>query len=258
MNLLKNISKLIAPALLCAMQLAAQPQGRTIAIPAVITEPGTYQLRFDNYFASATAPAIRIQASGVTLDLGGAQILGAGNNTGVGIEVVSAMGVTIKNGNLGGFAMAVTVMNSSAVTIRDLSIRGRDLVPTSGAPEIGIMVVQSNGVVIRDNSLNNVGLGIFMRGGRTRNNLITGNSVNSAANGVFGICYNPADTDPMGPRYDSITNNLISGFRTGIQFGSSSGVNSTSGNTVFHRGPNSIELNETGSLDMNNVKARIQ
>lgn len=258
MKLLQTLSKLSAAALLLALQLSAQPQVRNISIPAVITEPGNYQLRWDNNFPSASVPAIRILANSVTLDMSGGQLLGAGTNTGIGIEVLSAMGVTIKNGTLAGFGMAITVTNSSAVTLENLSIRGRDLIPTTGAPEIGIMVAQSNGVVIRNNSINNVGLGIFMRGGMTRNNLITGNSVNSAANGVFGICYNPTDADPMGPRYDSITNNLISGFRTGIQFGSSSGINAVRANTVFHRGPSSIEINGTGSLDMDNIKARIQ
>ena len=259
MQIFKALTQAAALCALGASLLPAQTQGKQIfSLPAVITEPGNYQLRLDSYVWSGPGPAIRVQAGGVTVDLGGGQILGPGNNTGMGIEVAGATGVTIKNGNLANFGLALRVADSSNVTVQDLNIRARDLLVSSGPPEIGIMIVQSVGVVVRNNSLNSVGLGVFVRGGMSRGNMIVGNAIIAGANGVIGICYNPTDTDPNGPRYDAIETNLISGFRTGIQFSSASKENSVRRNTIFHKGVTAIELNGTGSIDMDNVKIQIK
>jgi hypothetical protein len=120
------------------------------------------------------------------------------------------------------------------------------------------MIVQSVGVSVKDNNITNVGLGVFVRGGQTRGNTISNNTITAGMNGVIGICYNPTPTDPRSPSYDAIENNLIAAFRTGIQFASSSGPSLTRRNVIFHRGSTAIEINETGSLDQENVKVRVQ
>ncbi len=235
----------------------AQPMGRPLNIPAVISEPGSYQLNVDSFWTGSGA-AIRVMASGVTIDLNGRQLMGPGSVQGIGVEVMNAAGVMIRNGNISNFAIAVRISGSSNVTVRDLNIRAMNLVPSSGPPETAVMIAQSSAVTVRDNNISNTGLGIFVRGGDSRGNFIVNNSIVGGSNGVIGICYNPTETDLRSPRYDSIENNLISGYRTGIQFASSSGANLTRRNVIFHRGANAVELNETGSLDQENVKVRIQ
>jgi hypothetical protein len=254
---LNFILRTVALAAAGTSALLAQPMGRPLNIPAVISEPGSYTLSVDS-FNTGSGVAIRVMASGVTIDLNGRQLQGPGNVSGTGIEVMGANGVTIRNGNIANFAIAVRVSNSSNVTVRDLNIRGMNLVPSSGPPETAVMIAQSTAVTVRDNNISNTGLGIFVRGGDSRGNLIVNNSMVGGSNGVIGICYNPTETDLRSPRYDSIEGNLISGYRTGIQFASSSGANLTRRNVIFHRGSTAIEINDTGSLDQENVKVRIQ
>jgi hypothetical protein len=234
----------------------AQPEGRRLNVPAVITEPGLYQLPVDS-FSTGSGVAIRVMASGVTIDLNGRQLQGPGGVSGTGIEVMNASGVTIRNGNLATFAVHVRVANSSNVTVTDLNVRGQNLVPSSGPPETAVMIAQSTAVTVRNLNISNTGLGLFVRGGDSRGNMLVNNSIVGGSNGVIGICYNPTDTDNRSPRYDTIENNLIAGYRTGIQFASSSGPSLTRRNVIFHRGANAVELNETGSLDQENVKVRI-
>ncbi len=256
----RNYNLLLTATLTClGTSLAfAQPEGRRLNIPAVITEPGLYQLPVDS-FSTGSGIAIRVMASGVTIDMNGRQLQGPGNLTGTGIEVSGANGVTIRNGNIANFAIGVRVADSSNVTVTGLNIRAMNLVPTSGPPETAVMIAQSSAVVVRDNNISNTGLGIFVRGGNSRGNTIVNNSMTGGTNGVIGICYNPTDTDLRGPRYDMMEGNLISGYRTGIQLVSSSGANAMRRNTIFHRGGTAIEgAADTGSLDEGNVKIRIQ
>ncbi|MEJ1933929.1 right-handed parallel beta-helix repeat-containing protein [Nostoc sp. NIES-2111] len=242
--------------LLATLAALAQPEGRRLNIPAVITEPGLYQLPVDS-FSTSSGAAIRVLASGVTIDFNGRQLQGPGGISGIGIEVMNAAGVTVRNGNLANFAVHVRVASSSNVTLTDLNVRGQNLAPASGPPETAVMIVQSTAVTVRNLNISNTGLGLFVRGGDSRGNMLVNNSISGGSNGVIGICYNPTETDSRSPRYDTIENNLISGYRTGIQFASSSGPNLTRGNVIFHRGGTAIELNETGSLDQDNVKVRI-
>lgn len=251
------IPRVLALGAICASISLAQPMGRPLNIPAVISEPGSYTLMVDS-FNTGTGAAIRVMASGVTIDLNGRQLQGPGNVQGVGIDIAGANGVTIRNGNIANFAIAVRISGSTNVTVRDLNIRAMNLVPSSGPPETAVMIAQSSAVTVRDNNISNTGLGIFVRGGDSRGNFIIGNSIVGGSNGVLGICYNPTETDSRSPRYDSIEGNLISGFRTGIQFAASSGPSLTRRNTIFYRGNTAIEINETGSLDQENVKVRIQ
>jgi len=55
------------------------------------------------------------------------------------------------------------------------------------------------------------------------------------SNGVFGICYNPADDDPGAPKGDLVKGNLIRGFPTAIQISGRSDFNVIDGNTLIYR-----------------------
>ncbi|GAB4371206.1 MAG: hypothetical protein OHK0021_13860 [Bryobacter sp.] len=248
---------LAATAVLLAHAVPALAQGnsRQLNLPAVITQPGAYELNRDA-FVTGTMPAIRVMASGVTINLNGNQILGQGNNTGIGIEVVDVAGVTIRNGILANLGIAIRVAGSSGVTIEGMNIRGRNLAVSAPPPEVAIMIAQSTGVRVMNNNISNVGLGIFVRGGRSRGNYIANNNISGGTNGLFAICYNPTDTDPLSPRYDLIMNNQLMGFNVGIQFAATSGTNVTRGNAIFYRSA-AIELNGTNSTDENNAKVQI-
>ena len=185
---------------------------RPIVRSAVITEPGTYVLLRD---ITSTEP-IRILASGVTLDLNGHQLSASTKGAGIGVGVEGASGVTIQNGRVGGFMMNVRLMNSTNVTVSNLSIVGADLAPSGGPSEMGIVLLNARASFIKGNTISNVNLGIFVRGGGSTGNRIFENLVvggPTQANSLLGICYNPAPTGgTAGPSGDVIYNNHIARF----------------------------------------------
>jgi parallel beta-helix repeat protein len=205
---------------------------RPIVRSAVITEPGAYVLLRD---ITSTEP-IRILASGVTLDLNGHQLSASTKGAGIGIGVEGATGVTIKNGRVGGFMMNVRLMNSTNVTVSDLSIVGADLAPSGGPSEMGIVLLNARASFIKGNTISNVNLGIFVRGGGSTGNRIFENLVvggPTQANSLLGICYNPAPTGgTAGPTGDLIYNNHIARFGYAIAISEFSRSNIFRDNTL--------------------------
>jgi len=243
---------------LLAVALFAQPPGvRTVGSPTVIDQPGSYMLTNSLFTSAGTGAGITITASDVTLDLNGQTITGPGNGSHAGIRIVGAQNVTVKNGNVTGVLMGVMVNNSSNVRVEGLSIRGFGLAVSAPPPEIGILVLQSRNVVISKNSIFNVGLGIFVRGSRTFGNRIEDNTLTAMSNGVFGICYNPADDDPGAPKGDLVKGNLIRGFPTSIQISGRSDFNVIDGNTLIYRVA-ALESPNATNISMNNRTTQIQ
>jgi Periplasmic copper-binding protein (NosD) len=111
--------------------------------------------------------------------------------------------------------------------------------------------VQSRNVTVEDNSLYNVGLGIFVRGSMSFGNRIAHNNITAGMNGAIGICYNPAPGDPMAPRGDVIYANHVAGYATGIQMAASSPANVIRENTVAHRGKGIENANITNMVTGN-------
>lgn len=221
----------------CALSfsLLAQGQGvRVVPGSGMIDTPGHYVLVNDATQRSHGS-AILITASNVRLDLNGNTVMGPGGKNGAGIRIRGVSGVTVTNGYIVNHAFGVIVESSSDVTLTSLQIRGEGLVVTAPPPETAIMIVQSRGVVVRNNTIYNTGLGVFVRGGRSGGNLIAGNTITGGTNAILGICYNPADGDPNGPRGDLLADNLISGFNIGIQFSDRSMANISRGNTIAYR-----------------------
>jgi hypothetical protein len=197
-------------------QAVLQAQGRQdIRRPTVITEPGSYTLERSFRLPSADT-AIEIQSDNVSLDLNGHTINGPGNKGGVGISIMGATGVRVHNGSLEGFGIGVQIMDSNNVRVHDLQIMGQDLGGSPPAVEIGTLIVNSRAVVVKDNLISRVFLGVFVRGGGSGGNRIAHNTLTGGANGALAICYNPTPGAVVGPSGDLVYNNLISRFGTGI------------------------------------------
>ncbi len=243
----------MAAIVMCGLAVAGDG-ARPVPGTGVIDSPGNYILQGDRRSFSTGRAAIEISASDVTLDLNGTMIAGPGGKVGVGVRIIGASGVRVKNGLLSNLAFGVIVMNSRNVVLKNLQIRGQGLPIVALPPETAIMIVQSRNVVVEDNAIYNTGLGIFVRGGMSGGNRIANNTLTAGTNGALGICYNPADGDPMGPRGDLIYGNLVSGFGTGIQASDMSMANVFKSNTLLYRGGMAIELLNSTNMDMDNVK----
>lgn len=250
-------TKLTLPALcLAAGMLPAQQGDRINRSNIVISEPGVYFVD-RNLTATATSPAIDITANNVTLDLNGYTIAGPRGKNGTGIRVRNVQSVTVRNGHVQNFAFAVMVASSANITIRDLSIRGEGLVITAPPPETAILIAQSRNVLVENNNIYNVGLGIFVRGGMSWGNRIVNNNITAGTNGALGICYNPADGDPLSPRGDLIAGNHITNFSTGIQMAATSAYNVLKENTIAFR---NLAIEDAGTFNraVGNVDVRLQ
>ena len=204
---------------------------------AVIDESGSYRLVADISLSanSLADAAIKITANSVTVDLNGHQLKGPGGLKGVGILIDGAKSVTVRNGHIAYMGIGVQVAGSSNVKVNGLNIRGQDMAVSAPPPEIGVMIMQSRNVEVEDLNISNVGLGIFVRGGESGGNRIANNTVTAGDNGVFGVCYNPTPSDPMGPRGDLVVNNLFSGYSVGVNLVPTAGYNVFSGNTIVFK-----------------------
>jgi parallel beta-helix repeat protein len=229
---------------------AQGPGERLVPLTGVINTPGNYLLRSD-LRSTAVRPGVEIVASGVTLNLGGHQIIGPGGNQGVGVMIRGVSGVSVTNGKISSNAFGVVVDNGSNVALRDLQIRGTDFAVSAPPPEVGVMLVHSRNVVVEDNLIYEAGLGIFVRGSGSRGNRIANNTITAGQNGLIGICYNPASDDPVGPSGDLVEGNLATGFNLGVQTNAASN-NVFRGNTLFFKSAG-FEFNENPNEEIENT-----
>lgn len=236
----------------------AQPgQLRPVPNDGVIDRPGAYVLLDNRMLRTPDGVGISITASNVSVDLNGHTISGFGGKMGTGVRIQGVAGVKVYNGGIANMAFGVSVMMSNNVVLRGLRIRGEGLTVTAPPPETGIMIGQSRNVVVEDNALYNVGLGIFVRGGNSWGNRIANNTITAGTNGILGICYNPADGDPEGPRGDTVYNNSITGFGTGVQASATSRTNLFKGNFIWYTTGVAVDLQNSTNVDMDNFKARL-
>lgn len=241
--------KMLSLLVVCVGALSAQNHSRPVATGGTIDSPG-------NYFLIQDVNAVVISASDVTLDLNGYSVNGLGGRTGTGIMIRGARGVEVFGGSISDFGFGVVVENSANVVLRNLRIRAQGLAVPAPPPETGIMIVQSSNVVVKNNALFNVGLGIFVRGGMSRGNRIANNTITAGTNGALGICYNPAPSDPMGPRGDLVDNNLVSGFNTAIALSDMSVANVFRENTLIYKTAAFTSPNAS-NLDLDNTKVML-
>jgi hypothetical protein len=202
------------------------------AAPAMlIDKPGEYTLASDLMVASGDA--IMITASGVTLDLGGHNVGISTPGQGRGIVVLGAKGVRIANGQVGPFAVNVLLDSSENVTVEGLQIVGANLAVTptgnaadpraSGGPgftEVGILLANARGAVVRNNTITSVNAGIFNRGAGSTGSRFEGNTITGgpiSANDRLSLCFNglPTESDP-GPTACLIKGNHVGHFNNGF------------------------------------------
>jgi parallel beta-helix repeat protein len=247
----KSLSALIA--VLAAGSLPARAQGpgeRLVPTSGIIASPGNYVLR-SSLTSTGGRAGIEITASGVTLNLGGHQIVGPGANQGVGVMIRGVSGVSITNGKLANNAFGVWIENSSNIVVRDMQIRATDFAVASPPPEVGVMIIHSRNVVVENNAISRVGLGIFVRGSGSWGNRIANNTITAGDHGLIGVCYNPAPDDPVGPSGDLVEGNLATGFNLGVQTNAAAN-NVFRGNTLFFKVAG-FEFNENANEDIENT-----
>jgi parallel beta-helix repeat protein len=244
---MKHTATLLA---LCASAALAQPAGQIVNRWGDITEPGNYRLDRDR-----TSPIV-ITANDVTLDLNGYSVTASNGRMMNGITIRNAQGVEVFGGSIRDVGFGVVIENSANVRVHDLRIRALNLPVIAPPPEVGILILQSSNVVVENNALYNVGLGIFVRGGMSRGNRIANNTVTGGSNSVFGICYNPAPGDARGPRGDLIYNNVISGYPTAISFSDQSLANVVRENTLAF-GTTAVQSPSATNMDVDNIKVKL-
>jgi hypothetical protein len=208
------------------------PLAAQAAAPAMlIDKPGAYALTQDMMVASGDA--IMITASGVTLDLAGHNVGIATSGQGRGIVVMGAKGVRVSNGKVGSFAVNVLLDSSENVTVEGLQIVGANLAVTptgnaadpraSGGPgftEVGILLANARGSVVRNNTITSVNAGIFNRGGGSTGSRFEGNTITGgpiAANDRLALCFNglPTESD-AGPTACVIQGNHVGHYNNGF------------------------------------------
>lgn len=234
-----TIAVLIA-LLASAAPALAQPEPISESAPVftrtrtrVIQHPGVHTLHGSQNIGDLTA--IEIRASNVTLDLRDETISGLGGLQGVGIVIRNADNVRVHGGSLRNLAIGVQVIDSTNVTIEDIRIDGQDLGGAPPAVEIGVLLIDSRGVVVSNNVITDTFLGIFVRGEESGGNRITGNTITGSANGELAICYNPAEgAEGGGPDGDLVAGNLISHFRRALSFSADSTGNIVRGNSLAY------------------------
>lgn len=130
---------------ICPLATAAPVEitqcGQVVTTDAVMEEdmvcqPGVYE----EY-------AIIINASDVTLDMGGHTL--TGDAFGIGINVADVEGVTIKNGSIENFLVAMDINRAPGSTVEGLTIKNLEIVdPDNFVP--GIRITRSENVVVKD------------------------------------------------------------------------------------------------------------
>lgn len=189
---------------------------RPVTKVTTITESGSYLLLHDIVLGQPGS-AIVIAADNVSLNLNGHALVGPGSKQGVGIDIAGVNSISVYNGTIAGFGTGIRVANAHDVRLEKLQIRGED----GGGPppgEVGVLVLNARGVVLKDSTISRTFLGVFVRGGGSGGNRIAGNTLIGGQNGQIGICYNPDGSASMaGPKGDLVYNNLVSRFNTGIQ-----------------------------------------
>jgi len=234
--------RFVCPTLLalCAGSALLAPLAVHAAAPAMlIDKPGTYALTQDMMVTSGDA--IMITASGVTLDLAGHNVGIATPGQGRGIVVLGAAatpvkGVRVSNGKVGSFAIDVHLDYAENVTVEGLQIVGANLpnVGAAGNPadprasggpgfaEVGVLLIDTRGAVVRNNTITSVNAGIFNRGGGSTGSRFEGNTITGgpiSVNDFLAICFNPLPSEgTAGPSACLTQGNHVGHYNIGFAY----------------------------------------
>jgi parallel beta-helix repeat protein len=121
--------------------------------------------------------ALIVGADGVTIDLGGHQVVNTGGGTVSGVKSLGFDGVTVRNGTITDFYRNIHLEEAHSAVLEDIrmsggggwgvySIDSDDLsvqnVRVSDVPDAGILVDGGDGAILRDVTARNTGWGIFI------------------------------------------------------------------------------------------------
>jgi hypothetical protein len=230
------------------LAVQAQTPAQVPAPAMLIDKPGVYTLAND--LMVAKGDAIMITASGVTLDLAGHNVFITTPGQGRGIVVMGGKGVRIANGKVHLFAVNVLLDHAENVIVEGLQIVGANLPlsPTTGNAadpratggpgfsEVGVLLIDTRGAVVRNNTITSESAGIFNRGGgavgsRFENNTITGGPV--AAQDFLAICFNPLPSEgTAGPSGCLIEGNHVGHYNIGLAYQGVESGNISKNNTL--------------------------
>lgn len=95
--------------------------GDAPGFPVTLTRPGSYRLS-GNLTLPAAADGIAVTSDGVSLDLNGFSIIGAGGAATRGItdEDVTRSQISVRNGRIAGFPASIRLQLSNRIVIEDL------------------------------------------------------------------------------------------------------------------------------------------
>ncbi|MEA3189205.1 MAG: hypothetical protein QOD99_3035 [Chthoniobacter sp.] len=196
------------------------------SLPYTIKTPGTYRLHKSLSYPATSGNAITVNASNVTIDLGGFSVIGTMDNPDLATRGITAEGrefVTIRNGTIRGFRDGVVLDGGRNHLVENTAV---DSCITTG------IVVSGSDSIVRDNRVSNISsgqppnapeaIGLNVSGAhvRVKNNDVT--SISAApdvSTFVGGVSY--------GIFLDAASEAMVEGNRvTGISaFGNRTGAN---------------------------------
>ncbi|MCA9290414.1 MAG: right-handed parallel beta-helix repeat-containing protein, partial [Phycisphaerales bacterium] len=221
--------------------------------------PGTYML----------PNGVHIGASGVTLDLNGATLLGTAF-TNAGVTCLGHDDVVIRNGAAAMYYYGVRIESGSNITVESCVLSGNYVDPASKGPTPPFLNINVGPVIP---NFTNLGGGLYARA--VDGALIRDNVLRDQENGIDGytvtnstICGNDAsDNTGWGIHLNGSTNNLIddniADRCTRIGLGDSAGLllvmgshdNTITGNSFRHSGDGFFIGNENGCPSNDNLVA---
>jgi hypothetical protein len=195
LKLMKNTKLILLAALLCTPGIIHAVTVIT-SLPYSVTAPGSYELQ-KNLTANGT-DGIDVNASNVTINLGGNTLSQSQAGTGNGILVSSGISnVSVQNGTITGFFYGVRfepgsadtltnvqVLSSSVgvlVTANDCLVESCNVIGTGNS--FGIAIQQCSAVCVKDNQVSQQGYGIVESSVTTPNAVIK----NCEANCTYGL-----------------------------------------------------------------------
>lgn len=140
--------------------------------------------------------------------------------------------------------------NVENVTVDGLQIQGANL-PAAGAAgnaadprasggpgfaEVGVLLLDARGAVVRNNTITSCNSGIFNRGAAAVGSLFEGNTITGgpiSANDILAICFNPLPSEsPAGPSACVTQGNHIQHFNLGFAYNGVETGNISQNNTL--------------------------
>jgi hypothetical protein len=153
-------------------------------------------LKADLDCSTSESNGIEIGADGITVDLGGHTITGAGADDGYeGVENSGYSDVTVENGGIAGFKDAFLLTNVARMTIDGVKMR-----TTGETDSNGVVSTYGSGLMITDNKIIAPNYGVQLTNGSK--NTVSGNRIVDAQRGVF----------TTSEAFDLIADNVSDGF----------------------------------------------